>query len=681
MTRILFLIFCLFSISISAQDEKNDKKPIEKVGLSALKFRSVGPAVTSGRIADIAVNPEDYSEYYVATASGGVWKTNNHGTTFTPIFDGQGSYSIGCVTLDPNNANVVWVGTGENNNQRSVAYGDGLYKSEDGGKSWKKKGLENSEHIGMIAINPENSNEVYVAAYGPLWSSGGDRGIYKTTDGGENWENILEVSEHTGFNEIHMDPRDPNVLYATAHQRRRHVWTYLSGGPESAIYKSTDGGKNWNKLSKGIPGDDKGRIALAIAPSNPDVVYAMIEGHGVYRSDDRGASFNFKDKYNTSGNYYVELVPHPHNENIVYSMDTWMHVSIDGGKSFKRVPESAKHVDNHCLWINPKNPNQMIAGCDGGIYETYDKAKTWSFKPNLPVTQFYKVTVDNTSPFYNIYGGTQDNFSLGGPARTKNANGISNADWFVTNTGDGFESAIDPKDPNIIYAQAQYGGLVRFDKRSGESVGIKPSPNKGEAAYRYNWDAPLFISPHNHKRLYFAANKVFRSDDQGNNWKVISGDLSQQIDRHKLPLMGKIWSVDAISYDRSTSNFGNIVALDESPLMENLLYAGTDDGLIHITENAGTNWSKVESFTGVPKNTYVNMLIASKHDVNTVFAAFNNHKNGDFKPYLLKSTDKGKSWQNISGNLPEKGSVYAVFKTILTKIYSLLELNLVYFSR
>ncbi|MGB0177717.1 MAG: WD40/YVTN/BNR-like repeat-containing protein, partial [Owenweeksia sp.] len=607
--RVLTLSLLLFSFGLIQAQETEETKPIiEKTSVAAFKFRSIGPALTSGRVADLAVNPKDHNEYYVATASGGVWKTTNHGVTYQPVFDDQGSYSIGCVSLDPGNPNVVWVGSGENNNQRSVAYGDGIYKSEDGGKSWTNMGLKNSEHIGMITIHPKNSDIIYVAAYGPLWSSGGDRGIYKTTDGGKNWEKILNVSENTGFNEIHMDPRNPDVLYATAHQRRRHVWTYLSGGPESGIYRSVDGGKNWKELKSGIPGDDKGRIALAIPPSNPDIIYAMIEGHGVYRSADRGASFTFMNKYETSGNYYVELVPHPKDENTVYSMDTYMHISRDGGKSWDRVPEDKKHVDNHCLWINPENPSQMIAGCDGGLYETYDNAANWQFKPNLPITQFYKVTVDNDLPFYNVYGGTQDNFSLGGPSRTINRSGITNADWFVTNTGDGFESAIDPVDPNIIYAQSQYGGLVRYDRKNGESVGIQPSPDYGEAAYRWNWDAPLFISPHDHNRLYFAANKVFRSNDRGNNWEVISPDLSQQIDRHTLPVMGKIWSVDAIAYDRSTSNYGNIVALDESPLQEGLLFAGTDDGLIHVSTDGGSNWTRYGSFPGIPRNTYVNML-------------------------------------------------------------------------
>lgn len=660
MRKALLLIISLSFFTGNAQDE--EKTLLGKTSLSGLKFRSVGPALTSGRIADIAVNPKNHNEYYVAVASGGVWKTANHGVTYSPIFDGQGSYSIGCVTIDPNNENIVWVGTGENNNQRSVAYGDGLYKSEDGGKSWKNVGLKKSEHIGMIKVHPNNSNVIYVAAYGPLWSAGGDRGIHKSTDGGKNWELVLEVSEHTGFNEIHFDPRDPNILYATAHQRRRHVWTYLSGGPESAIYKSSNAGKDWVKLEKGIPSGDKGRITLAIAPANPDIVYAMIEGHGTYRSTDRGASFSMMSDHFTSGNYYVELVPHPYRAEVVYSMDTYMHVTKDGGKTFTRVKETNKHVDNHCLWINPDDVENMIAGCDGGIYETFDGANNWHFKPNLPVTQFYRVAVDNAKPFYNIYGGTQDNFSLGGPSRTINTRGIVNSDWFVTNTGDGFESQIDPVDPNIVYAQAQYGWLVRYDKKSGESVGLKPFPPKGAPAYRYNWDAPLLISPHDHKTLYFAANKVFKSTDQGNNWTEISPDLTQQIDRHKLPIMGKIWSVDAVKvgYDQSTSNYGNIVALDESILKKGLIFIGTDDGLIQVTEDGGQNWQKIESFSGVPKNTYVNAVLASRHDTNVVYAVFNNHKNGDFKPYVLRSTDKGRSWQNITSNLPERGSVYAI---------------------
>lgn len=658
MKRVLWLMIILASFPAFGQDE--EKSALEKLSISGMSFRGIGPALTSGRVADIAVNPSNHSEYYLATASGGVWKTTNHGVTFEPLFDSQGSYSIGCITIDPSNYSTIWVGSGENNNQRSVAYGDGVYRSLDGGKSWKNVGFKESEHIGMIKVDPRNSEVVYVAAYGPLWSAGGERGIYKTTDGGDNWENILEVSEHTGFNEIHMDPRNPDVLYATAHQRRRHVWTYVSGGPESAIYKSIDAGKTWNQLTNGIPAGDKGRIGLAISPVDPDVIYAMVEGHGLYQSKNRGASFSFKNDYNSSGNYYVELVPDPKDADKLYSLDSYLQFTNDGGKTWKGVPSDGRHVDDHCLWINPMDTKHMIVGSDGGIYETWDGGVSWQHKTNLSITQFYRVATDNDEPFYNVYGGTQDNFSLGGPSQTINNRGIVNSDWFVTNTGDGFESQVDPENPNIVYAQAQHGWLVRYDKQSGERLAIKPSPGKGEPAYRWNWDAPLLISPHDAKTLYFASNILLESNDRGASWREISDDLCQQIDRHTLPVMGQIQSVDAISYDRSTSNYGNIVALDESPLKRGLIYVGTDDGLIQMTENGGEEWKKMSEFTGIPTNTYVNQVLASLYDENTAFAVFNNHKNGDFKPYILKSTNKGKSWTSITGNLPERGSVYSI---------------------
>jgi photosystem II stability/assembly factor-like uncharacterized protein len=668
----LAALVAFLCISLFSQGQKKAKAPdqpaqpsypVSSSTLSALKLRGIGPAITSGRVADLAVNPSNTSEYYVAVASGGVWKTTNSGITFTPVFDAQGSYSIGCVVLDPTNPNVVWVGSGEGNNQRSVAYGDGLYKSEDGGKSWKNVGLKQSEHIGSLVIDPTDPDIVYVAAYGPVWSSGGERGIYKTTDGGKTWKNILNVSEHTGFSEIHMDPRNSKILYATAHQRQRKVFTYIGGGPESALYKSTDAGATWMKLTSGLPSGDLGRITIDISLVNPDVLYAMIEareGSGTYISLDRGQSWQKQSSVSTSGNYYQRIFCDPKDINRLYAMDAYMQVSNDGGKTFQILGEKSKHIDNHVIWIDPANNDHYLVGCDGGLYESFDAGSNWLFKSNLPVTQFYKVATDNGFPFYQVHGGTQDNFSIGGPSRTTSANGIMNADWYFTSLGDGFESQVDQSDPNIIYAQAQYGGLVRYDRRTGEMLRIKNIEGEGEAAYRWNWDAPLVISKFDNKRIYHAANKVFRSDDRGNTWKVISPDLTKQLDRNKMEVMGRVWSVDAVAKNGSTDIYGNITTLSESPLDANLLFAGTDDGAIHITANGGSSWAAAAYPAGVPANAYVYQVLASQHDKNTVYAVFNQHRYGDFKPYFYKSRDAGKSWTAIQNNLPERGSVYTV---------------------
>lgn len=668
---LIFLACSLYIQSQQRENKKEEKDPIARLSLKALKFRAIGPALTSGRIADFAVNPFNKSEFYVATASGGVWKTENAGTTFKPIFDKEGSYSIGCITIDPNNTNVLWVGTGENNNQRSVAYGDGVYKSEDGGKSWKNLGLSHSEHIGNIAVDPRDSDIVYVAAYGPLWSAGGDRGLYKTKDGGKNWEAVLTIDENTGVSEVHLDRCNPDVIYAVTHQRRRRVWTYLGGGPGSGIYKSKDGGASWVKINEGLPKGDLGRIGLALSPVDPNILYAIVEAQGdksgFYRSVDAGASWERRSDYASRGNYYQEIFCDPEDVDRVYSMDVYLQVTDDGGKTFSNLGERSKHVDNHAMWIDPHNTDYYLVGCDGGIYESFDRGQTWKFMPNLPVTQFYKVAVDNAVPFYFVYGGTQDNYSLGGPSRTISSHGIVNSDWYTTQGGDGFESQVDPEDPNIVYAQSQHGNLVRFDKKSGEKMGIKPRERKGEKSYRWNWDTPLLISPHSHTRLYFAANKVFRSDDRGDTWTVISDDLSRQIDRNKLPIMGRVWPMDAVAKNESTSQYGNIVSLDESPIQEDLLYVGTDDGLIQVTEDSGRTWRKIEQFPGIPDRTYVNEVLASQHDRNTVYAAFNNHKSGDFKPYILKSTDLGNTWISISSNLPMRGSVYALAEDHVNK--------------
>ncbi len=644
-------------------DASADRFTISPSALSGLKFRLIGPASYSGRIADFAVNPENPSEYYVGTASGGLWKTENKGTTFTPVFDKQPVFSIGALAIDPGNPKIVWVGTGENNSQRNLAYGDGVYKTTDGGKSFKNMGLKKSEHIGKIIINPDNTNIVYVASQGPAWGPGGDRGLYKTNDGGKSWERILYIGDYTGISDIEMDPRNPDILYATAHQRERRVYSKINGGPESAVYKSVDAGKNWYKLTMGLPSGDIGRIGLAIAPANPDIVYAMIElpesTGGFYRSDDMGESWTkMSNEIAGSPQYYVEIYADPQDPDRVISMDVRNMVTNDGGKTWEQLGEKNKHVDNHALWVDPENTDYYLMGCDGGIYESWDRGRNWVFKSNLPITQYYHVRTDNALPFYNIYGGAQDNGSWFGPGRTTRRN-LVNADFTYTLGGDGFLSVPDPDNPDIQYAESQYCGLRRYDSRTGNTVSIKPQPAEDEV-YRFNWNTPYIISPHNSQTLYVAANKVMKSNDRGGSWIEISPDLTRQIDVDMLPMMGKIWPPEAIAKSVSTSPFGNIFALAESPLVQGMIYAGTDDGLIWRTDDDGENWIKYSSFTGVPDMTFVNYILPSQHYQNTVYACFDGRKNSsDFTPYILKSTDKGQTWKSIASNLPE-GTVYTI---------------------
>jgi len=686
--RITFLLFCLSLSAATNLFAQQDSKaatlpsptlspspspsasptpkpePLSSGTFGGMKFRSIGPAVTSGRVNMFAVDPNDRAKYYVAVASGGVWKTVNAGTTWTPVFDGEGSYSIGAIALDPKNPSTVWVGTGEYNSQRSVAYGDGVYRSDDGGKSWKNVGLKTSEHIGRIVIDPRDSNVVFVAAQGPLWSAGGERGLYKTTNGGKTWKAVITISENTGVTDVVIDPSDPDTMYAAAWQRRRHFYTQVSGGPESAIYKSTDGGNTWTKLRSGLPPGDLGRIGLSVSPADTNVVYATVEASGtlsgIFRSADRGATWEKMGSNIASGLYYGQIIADPKNVDRVYIPNVVFQVSDDGGRTQRPLGERLKHVDNHAIWIDPKNTDYYLVGCDGGVYESFDRGANWNFKANLPVAQFYDVAVDNNAPFYYIYGGTQDNNSLGGPSRTRNNAGIINADWFVTNGGDGFRSAVDPEDSNTIYAESQNGGLVRFDKRTGENVDIPPIEGKDDESQRYNWDSPFIISPHNSKRLYFAGHKLFKSDNRGDDWKVISGDLTRRLDRNLLLVMGKVQSPDAVGKNQSTALYGNASAISESPKKQGLIYIGTDDGLIQVTQDDGQTYRKIDKFPGVPDMCYVSRVLASQHDADTIYALFNNHQNGDFKPYLLKSTDTGKTWTSIAGNLPTRGSLYAI---------------------
>jgi photosystem II stability/assembly factor-like uncharacterized protein len=660
-TRLLFALFLIAALNLPVTTLADDHP------LAGIPLRNIGPALTSGRVSDFAFHPGKVQTFYVSMASGGLWKTENNGITWTALFENENSFAIGVVEIDPSNPNIVWVGSGENNAQRSVGYGDGVYKSVDGGKTWKHMGLKDSGHISMIRFHPGDSKTIYVAAQGPLWSPGGDRGLYRSTDGGANWKRILDIDENTGINEFVIDEANPDVIVASSYQRRRHVWTLINGGPGGGIHKTTDGGVSWVKLAGGLPEGDLGRIGLAAAPSAPNMIYAIIEAdekdQGVYLSKDFGESWEKRSDHSTvSPQYYNELYVDPHNPERVYSVDTFTQVSEDGGKSWTKISFKNRHVDDHALWIDPANTSHLYIGGDGGVYESWDRGQLWRHVRNLPVTQFYRATPDNDTPFYNVCAGTQDNFTLCGPSRNTMTDGITNSDWIVAQFGDGFKAQIDPTDANIVYAQAQYGSLGRFDRVTGERLQITPMPGSDENNYNWNWNAPLIISPHDNRRLYYGAERLFRSDNRGESWVAVSGDLSRPIDRNKLDVMGRVWSVDAIAKNVSTSTYGALIAVDESPLVEGLIYAGTDDGLIHVTGDGGSNWSKVETFKGVPDMSLVEDIISSFHDADVAYAVFDNHKRGDYKPYVLKTENRGKTWVLISNNLPERGTAHTIIE-------------------
>ncbi len=644
----------------SLMDEKNFK---------GLKLRNIGPAFTSGRIADIDIHPDDKSVWYVAVGSGGVWKTTNSGITWNPIFDDQVSYSIGCVTIDPNNTHTIWVGTGENVGGRHVGYGDGIYKSEDDGKTWKNMGLANSEHISEIIVHPSNSNVIWVAVQGPLWTKGGERGVYKSTDGGGSWKKVLGGNEWTGATDLKMDPRNPDVLYAATWQRHRTVAAYLGGGPGSGIHRSLDGGETWQKLTSGIPKSNLGKIGLAISPQNPDVVYAAIEldrtTGGVFMSTNMGMTWTKQSNAvagATGPHYYQELYASPHREGQLFLVNNSMLWSQDHGKTFTFMPREGMHSDSHSVSFVDDDPNYILVGTDGGIYETYDHTDNWRFIDNMPITQYYKVAVDDSKPFYWVYGGTQDNGSHGGPSRTDTEHGIRNADWEKTLGADGHQSATEPGNPNITYAETQQGGLHRIDRTTGEQVFIQPQAGKGEDYERFNWDAPIIVSPHDPATIYVASQRVWKSTNRGDSWEAISGDLTRNEERIALPIMGGSQSWDNSWDVGAMSNYNTITSLSESPVQQGLVYAGTDDGIIQVSEDDGGSWRKIEvgSIKGVPGTSFINDIRADLFDANTVYVCLDNHKYGDYKPYILKSTDKGQTWSSISGNIPGRTLIWRI---------------------
>jgi len=656
------------ALALSADNEPAEPGFNEST-FKGLEMRGIGPALMSGRISDIVVDPTDQSTWYVAVGSGGIWKTESAGTAWTPIFDGEDAYSIGSLALDPGNPNTVWVGTGENVSGRHVAYGSGVYRSRDGGETWDNMGLEDSERIGMIRVDPRDSNVIFVAAQGPLWSGGGQRGLYKSTDGGETWRKVLgdglgngeEDDAYTGVSEVHLDPRNPDVMYAVSWQRFRNVAVLMDGGPGSGIHKSEDGGETWRELTEGLPSDNiKGKIGLAISPQQPDVIYATIElGNregGFWRSENGGESWEKKNDYLSGGtgpHYYQEIFASPHKFDRVYQMDVRLHVTEDGGETFEEMEADTKHVDHHAMAFDPDDPDYLLVGNDGGVYESFDLGKTWRYMANLPVTQFYKISVDYDEPFYNVYSGAQDNSSLGGPSRTDNNVGIRNSDWYLTLWADGHQSMADPSNPNIIYANWQEGNLGRYDRATGEAVYIQPQPATGESEERFNWDAPILISPHDPETIYFASYRVWKSENRGDAWEAISDDLTRDQDRTQMPVMGRTWSSDAPWDLSAMSKYNTITSLSESPLVEGLIYAGTDDGIIQVSENGGDSWRRIDSLPGVPDYFFVNDIKADLHDPDTVYVVVDDHKSGDFSPYVLKSENRGRRWESISSNLPD----------------------------
>ncbi len=652
--------------TIQAQDEEDI---ISETNYDALELRNIGPAMNGGRIADIDFHPQDESIWYVGVGSGNVWKTTNSGTTWAPIFDNQSSYSIGSVEVDPNHPNIVWVGTGENVGGRHVGYGDGVYKSTDGGASWENMGLEDSEHISTMIVHPEDSDVVWVSAQGPLWDSGGQRGLYKTTDGGETWENVLSGNEWTGVTDLVMDPRDPDVLYAATWQRHRTKAAYMGGGPGSGIHKSTDGGKTWTEVARGLPDSNMGKIGLAVSPQRPDTLYAAItldrRTGGVYMSTNRGESWT-KQSDAVSGatgpHYYQELYASPHDHGTLFLVSAVTRMSEDHGANFEPIDLDTKHSDDHAIAFREDDPDYMLFGSDGGLYETHDGRETWRFIDNLPVMQYYKISVDDAEPFYNVYGGTQDNGSNSGPSRTEHESGIRNADWFKTLGADGHDNATDPELDKIVYHETQRGGLHRVDLATGDQVFIRPQPREGEDYERYNWDSPIQVSPHDPSRLYFASHRVWRSNNRGDSWTPISGDLTLDQERLTLPIMGKQKSWDNPWDVLAMTNYNTITSLAESPQEEGLVYAGTDDGRIQVTEDGGENWREVRlaDIDGVPETAFINDIRADRFDANTAYVAMDAHKNGDFSPYLIKTTDRGKTWTSIDEDLPDRHLVWRV---------------------
>lgn len=641
----------LLCTSFAPAQEKSNK--LDETFLKNLQFRSIGPAIMGGRIDDIAVVESNPSVYYVGAATGGVWKTVNNGTTFEPIFDTQPNTSIGDIAIAPSDPNIIWVGTGEPNNRQSSSWGDGVYRSLDGGRTWTNMGLRDTKHIGRVVIDSRDPNIVYVAALGHLWGPNKERGVFKTTDGGKTWANVLFVNEDTGVIDLVMDSQSPMTLYAAAYQRRRTPWGFNGGGPGSAVYRTVDGGANWTKLTKGLPEGTTGRIGLDVYRGNPNTVYALIENAkgGVFRSDDRGDNWRKLSELDSRPMYYSQIRIDPNNEQRVWQLAANMYNSDDGGKTWVSNIVQRIHGDFHALWIDPANSNHVLAGSDGGLHASYDRGRTWDFINTIPLGQFYEVSMDNQKPFW-VYGGLQDNGSWSGPSGTLNSEGITNDDWYRTGGGDGFYSVVDPTDPSIVYVESQNGSMSRLELKTGERKSIKPESRPGEKRYRFDWNSPIIISPYNNRTIYFEGNRVFKSTDRGNTW-TWSDDLTKDQDREKLPIMGALPDKNMLSRHDGVETFGQIVTFAESPIKEGLLYAGTDDGNLQISRDGNRTWKNITAnIPGIPKNTYISRIVPSRYAEGTAYLTLDGHRADDYSTYVFVSNDYGDSWKSIKANLP-----------------------------
>jgi photosystem II stability/assembly factor-like uncharacterized protein len=685
--------------SLVGRSEQAPATPAAGGPFDSLHFRPIGPASMSGRISDLAVYEANPAVFYVGTAHGGVWKTVNNGTTFEAQFQNQGLMSIGDVAISQSNPDLVWVGTGESNNRQSTSWGDGVYKSIDGGKTYTNMGLRSSRHINRIVIDSRANDTVFVAATGALFGPGGERGVYKTSDGGTTWKLVLKVDDDTGANDLAIDPLNSQVLYASTYQRRRTACCMNGGGPGSGLWKSTDGGETWARLKTGIPEGSLGRIALEVYRKRPNILYALIEGPappaagrgagaaggeegpggaapnaaqgtgggrgaaqplntqptGLYRSDDSGASWRKVNNANPRAMYFSQVRIDPNDPEVVYLGGVGLHQTLDGGKTIATDVAQPIHDDVHAIWIDPGNSNHVIIGNDGGLASSYDMAKTWNFYPNLPVGLFYHVSYDMATP-YNICGGMQDNYDWCGPSAVRGAAGIANHHWTTIQGGDGFVVLQDPVDPRVLYSESQDGNMVRVDRVTGETMAIRPQAAPGEPALRWHWDTPLVHSPHDPKVLYTAANKVFRSPDRGLSWVAVSPDLTSNASRADIVTMGVKGSDIQIARDDGIAAWPAIVSLAESPKKAGLLYTGTDDGALQVSRNAGKTWANVvDKVPGVPRGIFVSEVVPSRYDEGTVYATFDGHRQNDYEPYVYVSHDYGQTWQSIVANL--KGEV------------------------